>query len=96
MSASFFHRYSGYSCSVSVAPGEAGGEQRRPVMRVWFTDDTVNVQDMRDPDAQPLVFSYDEWSTFVAAVRRGEFRFAGGSLHDLHKVDPPSLDNIEP
>lgn len=67
-------------------------------MRVWFTDDAVNVQDLRDPRAEPLVFSHSEWSIFVEAVRRGEFRFrfAAGSSRDLRDDDPRSLDNKEP
>lgn len=61
-------------------------------MRVWFTDDAVNVQDLRDPRAEPLVFSHSEWSTFVDAVRRGEFRFP----EPLQNNDSRSLDDDEP
>lgn len=65
-------------------------------MRVWFTDEAVNVLDMRDPRAEPLVFSHSEWSAFVEAVRRGEFRFAVAPSDDLQDDDPRSLDNNEP
>jgi hypothetical protein len=38
--------------------------------------DEVRVRDSDDPDYE-LVFSKDEWSSFVAGVQAGEFRFGG-------------------
>jgi len=62
------------------------------VLQVWFTQDAVNVQDLRDPRAAPLVFTHAEWSAFVEGIRRGEFQFT----NSLHDDDAPSLDEHEP
>ncbi|WKX70995.1 DUF397 domain-containing protein [Streptomyces sp. XD-27] len=36
----------------------------------------VPVRDSKDPDGPALVFSADGWSSFVSAVRRGEFSWS--------------------
>lgn len=36
-------------------------------------DDAVDVRDSKNPDGMVLSFGPDEWATFVAGVKLGEF-----------------------
>ena len=38
-------------------------------------DDTVAVRDSKDPNGPILRFTKEEWSSFVAGIRDGEFDF---------------------
>ena len=37
--------------------------------------DRYLIRDSKEPGAQPLSFSAEEWGAFVSAVKRDEFRF---------------------
>lgn len=40
---------------------------------VKVSDDKVQVRDTKDPSKATLVFDHDEWKSFVAGVKNGQF-----------------------
>jgi hypothetical protein len=38
-----------------------------------FPASAIGVRDSKDPDGPALVFSADEWSQFIQAIKHGEF-----------------------
>jgi hypothetical protein len=42
-------------------------------VEVAKTSDVVLVRDSKDPQAEPLAFTADEWVAFVRGVKAGEF-----------------------
>ena len=38
-----------------------------------FPASAIGVRDSKDPDGAKLLFSADEWSTFVQGIKHGEF-----------------------
>jgi Domain of unknown function (DUF397) len=52
-----------------------GGCGNGTCIEVAKLHDRYLIRDSKDPDAAVLVFTEEEWGTFVSAVKRDEFRF---------------------
>jgi hypothetical protein len=44
-------------------------------VEVARVDDQYLVRDSKNPDAPPLSFTKDEWTTFIQGIEAGDFRF---------------------
>ena len=44
-----------------------------------FEDGQVIVRDSKNPDQQPLAFTFDEWREFIAGVENGEYDLPNGT-----------------
>jgi hypothetical protein len=46
---------------------------RRGCVQVAMKDGTIAIGDSKHPKQTPLLFNQDEWQTFIAGVKQGEF-----------------------
>ena len=44
-----------------------------PCVSVAIKKDVVGVRDTKDPTKTTLLFTHDEWKSFVAGVKKGDF-----------------------
>ena len=47
--------------------------QRLTCVSIKIENDRVQIRDTKDPSKTTLSYSYDEWKSFIAGVKHGEF-----------------------